>query len=229
MVTPVVVRDGPGCSIRGRGYPWGVLLACPICSELFDRREEKSSAVCGVALVPMERLPPSHEAVTDDGIPDAPEYQPLPATYLRRGRGPLAALALLGVVAFLLPWVNVTLPDIASYSGLELAKRLGWAWGAGVAWAVLVPTVVTRRSIMQMRGARLAAAFLAAVPGATVLVLVLRPPHGSHGVPLRFTYGPGLFATAALSLAAIAVGVVFGGRVDDIQVKRGTSTGQTVH
>jgi hypothetical protein len=206
-----------------------VLLACPFCRELFDRREEKSCAVCGVALVPMERLPPSTEVATEDGIPDAPEYQPLPATYVGRGRGALAALALLGVVAFLFPWVRVTLPDITSYSGLELAKRLGWAWGAGVAWAVLVPTVVTRRSIMQMRGARLAAAFLAAVPGATVLVLVLRPPHGSHGVPLRFTYGPGLFATAAISLAAIAVGVMFGGRVDDIQVKRGTSKGQTVH
>jgi hypothetical protein len=177
----------------------------------------------------MDRLPPSNEVVSEDGIPDAPEYLPLPATYLGRGRGPLAALGLLGLAAFLLPWVRVTMPDIVSYSGLDLAKRLGWSWGAGVAWMVLVPTVVSRRSIMKMRGARLAAAFLAAVPGATVLVLVLRPPHGTHGVPLRFTYGPGLFATAALSLVAIAVGLVLGGRVDDIQIERGTSKGQTVH
>jgi hypothetical protein len=167
--------------------------------------------------------------MTEDGIPEAPEYQPLPWAYLGRGRGLLAILGLLGLVAFLLPWVNVTLPDIVSYSGLDLGKRLGWVWGAGVAWTVLVPTVLSRRSIMGMRGARLAAAFLGAVPSATVLILVSRPPHGSHGVPLRFTYGAGLFATAALSLVAMAAGALFGGRVDDIRVKRGTSSGQTVH
>jgi hypothetical protein len=206
-----------------------VLLACPFCREIFDRREEKSCSVCGVPLVALDRLPPSSEVLAEDGVPEAPEYQPLPPTYLGRGRGPLAALAILGMVAFLLPWVCVTLPDIVSYSGLDLAKRLGWAWGAGVAWVVLAPTVVSRRSIMKMRGARLAAAFLAAVPGATVLVLVLRPPHGSHGVPLRFTYGPGLYATAALSVVAIAIGLVLGGRVDDIEVNRGTSKGQMLH
>lgn len=206
-----------------------MLLACPFCRELFDCREEKTCAVCGVALVPLDRLPPSTEVMTEDGIPEAPEYQPLPWAYLGRGRGLLAILGLLGLVAFLLPWVNVTLPDIVSYSGLDLGKRLGWVWGAGVAWTVLVPTVLSRRSIMGMRGARLAAAFLGAVPSATVLILVSRPPHGSHGVPLRFTYGAGLFATAALSLVAMAAGALFGGRVDDIRVKRGTSSGQTVH
>ena len=204
-------------------------MACPFCRELFDRREEKSCAVCGVALVPLERLPPSTDAMTEDGVLDAPEYQPLPWAYLGRGRGLLAALGLLGLVAFVLPWIKVTLPDAVSYSGFELGKRLGWVWGAGVAWMVLVPTVVSRRSIMRMRGARLAAAFLAAVPLATVAILVSRPPHGSHGVPLRFTYAEGLFATAALSLVAIVVGCFFGGRVDDIKVKRGTSEGQTVH
>jgi len=206
-----------------------VLLACPFCRELFDRREEKSCAVCGVALVPLERLAPSTDGMTEDGIPEAPEDQPLPWAYLGRGRGLLAGLGLLGLVAFVLPWVKVTLPDVVSYSGLDLGKRLGWVWGAGVAWTVLVPTVVSRRSIVRMRGARLATAFLGAVPSATVLVLVSRPPHGSHGVPLRFTYGAALFATAALSLVAIVAGCFFGGRVADIKVKRGTSKGQTVH
>jgi hypothetical protein len=32
-----------------------------------------------------------------------------------------------------------------------------------------------------------------------------------------------------VSIAAMIVGVMFGGRVDDIAVKRGTSKGQTVH
>jgi hypothetical protein len=206
-----------------------VLLACPFCRELFDRRENKACAVCGVALIPFDKLPPSSEATSEDGVPESPEVQELPNTYLGRGRGVLVAVAMLGLVAFVLPWVKVTLPDIVDYSGLELGKRLGWVWGAGVAWVVLVPTVFSRRSIMTMRGARLAAAFLGAVPGATTLLLLLRPPHASRGVPLRFTFGPGLFATLALSVAAVAAGVLFGGRADDIRVKRGTSKGQILH
>jgi hypothetical protein len=206
-----------------------VLLACPFCRELFDQREDKLCTVCGVALVAFDRLPPADASLTEDGVPKSPEVQQLPATYVGRGRGLLVLLAAAGVFAFFLPWVNVTLPDIVSYSGFDLGRRLGWVWGAGVAWIVLLPTVASRRSIFTMRGARLASAFLAAVPLATVLVLVSRPPHGSHGVPLRFTYGAGLPMTAALSVAALAAALMFGGRVDDIRVGRGSSRGQVLH
>jgi hypothetical protein len=138
-------------------------------------------------------------------------------------------LALAGLVAFFLPWVHLTMPDVVSYSGFALARRLGWAWGAGVGWFVLIPTVLSRRSIMQMRGARVAAAFLAAVPGVTAALLLARPPHGVHGVPLHFTWEWPLFATLALSAVALAFAVAFGGRVDDIKMRRGTSAGQVVH
>jgi hypothetical protein len=225
-----LVPPPPGAA----GAPWGyappvALLACPFCREMFERNERRACPVCGVELVAFEKLPASDEVLNEDGLPREPEYEPLPAAYLGRGRGVLVALALAGLGAFFMPWVHVTLPDITTYSGFALARRLGWAWGAGVGWFILVPTVLSRRSIMQMRGARVAAAFLAAVPGVTACVLLGRPPHGSHGVPLHFTFGAGLYATVALSLAALAVAFVLGGRVDDIRLRRGTSHGQVVH
>ncbi len=165
----------------------------------------------------------------EDGIPHEPEWEPLPRTYWRRGRGALAVLTVCGVAAFVSPWVHVTLPDVTTYSGVALAHRLGWAWGAGVAWFVLLPVVLSRRSIVQMRGARVATSFLSAVPGTTAALLLARPPHGSHGVPLRFSFEWGIYATLALSIAALAVGLFFGGRPDDIRLRRGTSAGQVVH
>jgi hypothetical protein len=138
-------------------------------------------------------------------------------------------LAVLGLVAFFLPWVHLTMPDIVSYSGFTIARRLGWAWGAAVAWFVLIPTVVTRRSIMKMRGARVAVSFLAAVPGVTAAMMLSRPPHGSPGMPLQFTWEVGVYATLVLSVVAVAFALVFGGRVDDIKVGKGTSAGQVVH
>jgi hypothetical protein len=196
---------------------------------MFHPRERRACAVCGVPLVPLDKLPLSTDGMLEEGAPPPPEFELLPATYLGRGRGLLAILALAGMTAFFLPWVNVTLPDIVSYSGFALARRLGWVWAAGIAWLVLVPTVVSRRSIGKMRGARLAATLLAAIPGVTAVLLLARPPHGSHGVPLKFTFGYGLYAALALSVAAMAIAFRFGGRIDDIRVKRGTSQGQLVH
>ncbi len=205
------------------------LLACPFCRELFQEGERAKCPVCGVALVAFEKLGPSHEVQSEDGLPVEPEHELLPARYLGRGRGLLVALGLAGLVAFFLPWVELTMPDVLALSGFALAQRLGWAWGAGVAWFILVPTVLSRRSIFQLRGARVAAAFLAAVPGTTVAVLLARPPHGAHGVPVHFTFGAGLYATLGLSIAALGAAMLLGGRADDIRVRRGSSAGQLVH
>jgi hypothetical protein len=196
---------------------------------MFQKDEHAKCPVCGVSLVAFEKLPASAEALADDGIPVEPEDELVPRTYLGRGRGPLVLLGLVGIAAFFLPWIEVTLPDVVSLSGFSVARRLGWAWGAGVAWSVLVPTVLSRRTIRQMRGARVAAAFLAAVPAITVAVLLARPPHGGHGVPLRFTFAPALYATLGLSVVAFIVAAFFGGRSDDIRLRRGSSAGHLVH
>jgi hypothetical protein len=205
------------------------LLACPFCRELFPRDERRACPVCGMDLVAAAKLPLSDDALSEDGVTRQPEWDLLPITYIRRGRGPLALLAIAGLIAFFLPWIQETMPDIISFSGFTLARKLGWAWGAGVGWFVLFPIVLTRRTIMHMRGARVAVCFLAAVPGVTAAMLLAHTPHPRYGIPLRFSFDTGLFATIALSFAAVAVGLFFGGRVDDIAVRRGTSAGQTVH
>jgi hypothetical protein len=196
---------------------------------MFEQRERKSCPVCGVALVAFEKLPRSAQAFGEDGAPEEPEWEPLGITYIRRGRGALALLATFGFFAFFAPWVHLTMPDVVSYSGFEIARRLGWAWAAFVAWFVLLPTAVSRRSVMQMRGARVAASFLAAIPGTTAVLLLTHPPHGAHGVPVHFTFAWGLYATLALSALSLPAALFFGGRIDDIRVERGTSAGQVVH
>lgn len=212
------------------GYPAGVaLMACPFCREMFELGEEQKCPTCGVELVAFDKLPLSDEALSEDGVPRQPEWEPLPAAYLGRSRGALPVLGVLGLVAFFSPWVHLTMPDIVSYAGFDLARRTGWAWGAGVAWFVLIPTVLSRRSVMKMRGARVAASFLAAIPGITAAILLARPPHGSHGIPVQLTWAWGLYATLALSAVAVGFALVFGGRVDVIPLRRGTSAGQVVH
>ncbi len=202
------------------------LVACPFCREMFEQSEATECPVCGMSLVAFEKLPPSIHS--EDGVPVDPARELLPWTYLRRGRGIVPLLALVGIGLFLLPWVHVSIPDEYSYSGIEIARKLGWAWGAGVGWLVLVPTVLSRRTITQLRGARVAAAFLAAVPFVTTMILWLRPPKGGI-VPLHFAYDPAFWGTVVVSLAAFVLSIRLGGRVDDIKVARGSSAGQTLN
>jgi hypothetical protein len=210
------------------------IVACPFCREMFEKSEAKRCPVCGIDLLAFESLPPSPHALAEldpddeDGVPLAPEHEPFRALYPGRGRGPLVGLGLVGIALFFLPWVHLTLPYTALLSGFDLARRVGWSWAGGVAWTVLVPTVASRRTIAQLRGARVAAAFLAGIPGLTAAILVAFPPHGGI-IPLVFTYGWPLWTTLAASLVGVGLAVRLGGRIDDIAVARGTSEGQAVH
>ena len=94
--------------------------------------------------------------------------------------------------------------------------------------AVLVPTVLSRRTIWQLRGARVAAAFLSAVPLVTTMILWMKPPHGGL-IPVKFEYGFAFFATMVLSAIAIVLSVGLGGKIEDIKVVRGTSKGEVLH
>jgi hypothetical protein len=180
-------------------------------------------------LVALAKIPRTKDAPIDEDLSDPPEYEPLPLWSMSRGRGLLATLLVLGLVVFFVPWIHVTVPDIDTYSGLALARRLGWPWAAPCAWFVLAPIVLSRRSIVQMRSARVAIAFLSAIPGTTAALILFNPPHGSRLVPLRFSFEWGPYATLVLSLAALAVCARFGGRIDDIRVRSGTSSGETLH
>jgi hypothetical protein len=213
-------------------YPSPVaIVACPFCREMFDRDEALSCPVCGILLQALEKLPPNeslrHE-LEDDGLPPAPEHVSFALTYIGRGRGAMVGLGLVGLLLFFSTWIHLTLPEVADFSGFDLASRLGWSWGAGVAWAVLLPTVASRRTVAQLQGARFAAAFLSLIPAVTAAILVLRPPHGVL-IPVRFTYGWPLWATMAVSLTATAVGSRLGGRLDLLSVPTGSSRGRTLH
>ena len=204
-----------------------MLLACPFCREMFEEGEAKACPVCGMELAKFENLPVSLDAIHDEGgVPIAPEYEVLPWKFLGRSKGPLVVLGACGVLLFFLPWVRLTLPYIDAKSGFDLAhQRIGWLWAALVGWTVLIPTVLSRRSIVQMRGARVAAAFLAAIPAVSVGILLAKPPHGGI-VPVRYSWDWPIYAMLAVSLAAIVFAVRLGGRVDDIKVTRGTSSGR---
>jgi hypothetical protein len=206
------------------------LLACPFCREMFQEGEAKTCHVCGMALAKFEKLPPSFEALTDEaGVPTAPELEPLPWAYLGRGKGVLAVLAAVGVVLFFLPWVRLTLPYIDAKSGFDLAhERIGWLWASFVGWTVLIPTVLSRRTIAHLRGARVAAAFLSAIPAVAVAILLAKPPRGGI-VPVRYSWDWPIYAVLGVSLLAVFVSIRLGGSLDDIEVRRGTSRGQAVH
>lgn len=197
---------------------------------MFEVGEAKQCPVCGVKLTRFEDLPPSHDAMHDEGgVPLTPELERLPWRDMGRGKGATLALALVGVVLFFLPWVRLTLPYVDAKSGFTLAhERLGWLWATFAAWVVLVPTVLSRRTILQLRGARVAAAFLGAIPAVAVVVLLARPPRGGI-VPVRYSWDWPLWATLVVSLLAVVVAVRLGGPVDDIRVRRGSSRGRALH
>ena len=218
-------------NLRGFGYPErGMLLACPFCREMFEEGEAKACPVCGMELTKFDKLPPSLDAIHDEGgVPLAPELELLPWAYLGRGKGPLVVLAAVGVVLFFLPWVQLTLPYIDAKSGFDLAhQRIGWLWASFVGWTVLIPTVLSRRTIAQLRGARVAAAFLSAIPAVAVAILLLKPPHGGI-VPVRYSWDWPIYGMLAVALTAIVFALRLGGRADDIKVSRGTSQGQHLH
>jgi hypothetical protein len=197
---------------------------------MFEEGEAKSCPVCGMALAQLHKLPPSLDALHDEaGVPTAPEAQLLPRTYLGRGKGALAALGLAGLAFFFLPWVQLTLPYIASKSAFNLAhERIGWLWACCAAWVVLVPTVLSRRSILEMRGARVAAAFLSAIPGVAIAILLAKPPRGGL-IPVRYTWDWPMWATLAVSAVAILLSLRLGGSAQVITLRRGSSKGQTLH
>jgi hypothetical protein len=211
------------------------LIACPFCHELFAKGEAEECPACGLQLEKLQKVSLSHDAMAEDdfGIPRNPHLEPLPWRDLSRAKGALIALGCLGLAAFFVPWVSLTSPVTQQWSGADLARRSGWIWGAMVGWFVMLPVVISRRSIDQMRGARVAAAFLSSVPVITTSVLWLFPPaQHTRYLPIRFSWAWGLYATWMLGVVATTVAVArFGGRIDDIRVSRGkvAGRGETLH
>jgi hypothetical protein len=196
------------------------LLACPFCRTLFPEGETATCPDCGVEVQPLDKLPPSLEVQAEEAdefsrVP--PEHRVLPWSYFGRGRGALLALALLGLLAFFMPWVVLRLPEQVTLSGFDLARgRAGWLWGGAVAWFILAPLVWTRRSIAKMRGVRIICSLFAAMTLGEVAMMLSLPPGSSRYRPVDFSWGWGIYASAAISLLALAFAIRFGGRADDV-------------
>jgi hypothetical protein len=166
-------------------------------------------------------------------MPRLPEDQPLPWSAWGRGRGLLLALAVLGLVSFFLPWVELTFPEHEFRSGFDLARgRAGWLWGGAVGWFVVVPLVLSRRTIAAMRGVRPVTAVFCVMTLAEVLMLVLVPPTAPRAVPMAFEWAFGLYISGAVSGAGALVALFFGGPLPPLPRElepSESSTGKTLH
>jgi hypothetical protein len=197
---------------------------------MFEPGEARTCPECGLALTDMAKLGPSYEASLEDPEePIPPHMETLPWTYAGRGRALIVTLALAGLGAFFAPWVRETAPEIRVFSGFDMARRLGWMWAPAVAFFVMIPLVLTRRSIHKMRGARFAIGFLALVALMTVALRVAFVPTSSPLLPVRFEWGLGLYGTGAVALAILAAAVTFGGRLDDLPTAQRREGGETLH
>jgi hypothetical protein len=204
------------------------LLCCPFCRELYRPDEASLCPSCGLKLTESEKLPPSYEATLEADWPNEPEWENLPLLYPGRGRAALVLIAALGFAAFWVPWIQMSVPETMTLSGYEISRILGWPWGCAVGWAMMLPTVLSRRSVAKMRGARVAAALFCAVPLMTSLILLLSPPRRGP-IPLKFEFGPGLYFTVILAVIALPFALRFGGRLDDLPTAQGSSRGKTLN
>lgn len=215
------------------------LLACPFCREMVPQGAGEECEHCGVRLVPMEKLPPSLEALEEEaqrGEYTPPEYRALPFSYLGRGRGALLMLSALGLLLFFAPWVEIWSPSEVVLSGYDLARaRAGWLWGGAVGWFLLIPLTVTRRSVVDLRGVRVIAATFAVMTLCEALMLLLLAPTQSPYVRTEYGYAWGLYASAGISALGCAVAARLGGRIDDLRDLANvirlpeTSSGQPLH
>lgn len=195
-----------------------------------------------MVLRPLDELPPSHEVKEAEALEwerTPPQDRTLPWYYPQRGRGALVVIGLLGLASTFCPWVNLSKPQTLVLSGVDLMRSRGfWFGGALVAWLVMVPLVVSRRSITRMRGVRLILCFFALTPVCQAALLYVNAP-SSELVPVQFSWGFGFVANAVLGVCALPFAATFGGRIDDLPADIGkelvpfadseTSDGQTLH
>lgn len=205
------------------------LLACPFCRELFEQTEAEICPECEIALAPLHRLPPSleeSEREAADWERTAPEDVPLRWYEPGYGRGALLALAASSGLSFwYAPWVVFSAPYDAMRSGQSLASGpLGWLWGGAVAWGVVAALVLSRRTPRQMRGVRAITMVLSVTTLSEIAMLVLISPDASRGVRFVYTWGWGLYLSAALSALGTWFAARFGGSPSQLQVPDGASS-----
>ncbi len=206
------------------------LYACPFCREMFAVGEVSVCPHCDIAVKPMAELPPSYEAqILEPEDQTPPEDEIVPWTYTGRGRGPLIMLSLVGIAVFFAPWLHETAPEVRTWSGFRFAQALPWLWAAGVGWFIMLGLVASRRTIRQMRGSRVAVAFLAAMVLMTVVVRLIAAVPTHPLIPIVVQWGWGLYAAGVLAAMALGFGLRFGGSVEDMPTRQSRPPGETLH
>lgn len=194
------------------------LFACPFCRQLFTPGEVQVCPECDLKVRPLAELPPSHDAeLIEPEDPTPPEDELKSWLFTGRGRGALAMVAAVGSAVFFAPWLHESAPEIRTWSGFEFATQLAWIWAGGLAWFTMLPLVLSRRTIRQMRGARVAVAFLAAMVLMTVAVRMSLTPTPHPLVPQRYSWGWGMYAAGFLSVLALGLSFGFGGSTTDME------------
>jgi hypothetical protein len=184
---------------------------------MYADSETRMCPQCDLPVVPFTELEESHDAkllASEDALD--PLDEPLDSGWWGRGRGVVIVLCVAGMAAFFSPWLHQTAPEVQTWSGFEFSRRLGWLWGAGIAWPVMLTLVLTRRTIRQMRGARLALAMLSGIVVFTVATRMLLPAPESDFVPRRFGWGWGMYWAGALGVLGLVASWRFGGSGVDV-------------
>lgn len=185
------------------------LLACPFCRELFPSGADERCPECGVVLESFHRVAEYADDI-DGELPIPDEERHVRWSSPKHGRGPLLVAPVVGLVTFFLPWISIAYPVSLHMSGFDLARRLGWPWAIAAAWLVLLPTVLTRRSLRRMRSARLAVLMLSVIPGISSAILWANPPRWLAGIPVQVALHWPLHLGVALSLVGVVGSLLFG-------------------
>jgi len=196
------------------------LLSCPFCREIFPENEGPRCPACDLPLVDPHRLPPSAEARAEEPQRpiDPPEDVRQSWFYWRRGRGPLLGLAIVGLGLFFAPWVRLGRPDPVALSAFDLARgNLGFLWGGAVGWFILVPLVASRRSVSELRGARVIAFTFSIMTVCECALLFFRPPQDYAYFSAELETAWGLGASALISVLGAAWSLMLGGSLRDLR------------
>lgn len=198
----------------------GELLSCPFCRELFAEDEGPNCPDCELPLVPLRQLPLSHDGKAEalqQGV-DPPEDQTLPQLYMGRSRGALLLTSLAGLGLFWAPWVSVERPDSEVLSGFDLASsNAPWLFGGAVGWFILVPLLLSRRSVSELRGIRVIATLFCAMTLGEASMLLLRPPQSEGYFSIGLEYQWGLFGSALVALVGGYFAMRLGGSLADLR------------
>lgn len=196
------------------------LLCCPFCRELFTEDDAVERCPdCGVDLVPFQSLAASPESRLELEAAEAQtpvEHRVRPFWDLGRGKGLLLICALLGLASYALPWFSQSSPETRVLTGFQLARHhVGWLWGGAVGWFILLPLLLTRRTIVQMRGVRMISGVFASMTALEVLVFVNMTGSRQTQVVVQFAWEWGIWVSSFVSAVGTCAALALGGSLPD--------------